>query len=281
MRTAGVFAAVSAELFKVVKRPAMWMIFGLWMILSLLFGYVFPYFSYRDASGAKALGVLSPALPGGLVGSATSGFPMFAGALALIIGALGTGSEYNWDTVKTMLTIRPRRWQLLAGKVATMVVVMAAIVLVTFALDAGAAAVVSAITGHSSAWPSAGTLVRGYFGGLLVVGMWCLVGMMLGIVLKGTSLSVGLGLVWALALENLIRAVANVLGPIDALSKYLPGTNAGALVAALGAAPQGSTNGTPGVVDVVSGTHAAIVVSAYVVAAVAAAMLVLRRRDVG
>lgn len=280
MRTGHMIPSVSAELFKVVKRPAMWMIFGLWMILSLLFGYVFPYFSYRDATGIKAQEVLAPALQGGLVGSATAGFPMFAGALAMIIGALSTGSEYNWDTVKTMLTVRPRRWQVLFGKFVTMVAVMAVIVLVTFAVDAAASASISAITGESSAWPSVGTLVQGYFGGLLVVGMWCLGGMTLGIVLKGTSLSIGLGLVWALALENLIRAVASVLGPIDALSKYLPGTNAGALVASLGATPQDSPNGTPGVNDVVSGTHAAIVLCVYVVAAMLVAIAVLRRRDV-
>lgn len=275
-----VLAAVSAELFKIAKRPAMWMIFGLWMILSLLFGYIFTYFSYRDAGGARAQEILAPALQGGLVGTATAGFPMFAGALALIIGALSTGSEYNWDTVKTMLTVRPRRWQVLTGKLVATLAVMVVIVVVTFAIDAGASLIVSGLTGESSGWPSAATLARGYGGGLLVVGMWCLVGMMLGILLRGTSLSVGLGLVWALAVENLIRAVAAVLGPIDALSKYLPGTNAGAVVAALGAAPQGSRDGTPGVVDVVSGTHGALVLAGYVVATIAVAMLVLRRRDV-
>ncbi|HEV8653239.1 MAG TPA: hypothetical protein VG276_28560 [Actinomycetes bacterium] len=34
--------------------------------------------------------------------------PLFAGALALLIGVLATGGEYGWDTVKVLLTLGPR-----------------------------------------------------------------------------------------------------------------------------------------------------------------------------
>lgn len=273
-------AAVAAEVFKALRRPATWLIVGLWMVLSILFGYVFTYLSYRDASGARALLLLEPGLPGGLVGSAVAGFPMFAGALALILGVLSTGSEYSWDTVKMLLTARPRRWQILGAKVISLVGIMAGIVVLTFAVDAAASAILAAATGHTTPWPAAADLVRGIAGGLLVVTMWCLAGAMLGILLRGTSLAVGLGLVWALALENLIRAVGSVYSPLETVSRYLPQTNAGALVNALGSAPQGSTNGTPGVVDLVGGTHATVVVAAYVVAVIVTAALVLGRRDV-
>jgi ABC-type multidrug transport system ATPase subunit len=40
-------ASFLAELLKLARRPAVWPIVGVWMTLSLVFGYVFPYFSYR------------------------------------------------------------------------------------------------------------------------------------------------------------------------------------------------------------------------------------------
>jgi hypothetical protein len=40
-------ASLLAELLKLARRPATWLIVGVWMTLSLVFGYAFPYFSYR------------------------------------------------------------------------------------------------------------------------------------------------------------------------------------------------------------------------------------------
>jgi ABC-2 type transport system permease protein len=115
-------ASFLAELLKLARRPATWLIVGVWMTLSLVFGYAFPYFSYRGTpSGPNAdanLGerVLSEALPAALVPAAIQGFPLFAGALALLLGVLATGGEYRWDTIKVLLTLGPRRLSVLVGK---------------------------------------------------------------------------------------------------------------------------------------------------------------------
>src|SRR5438132_1029386 len=81
--------ATSAELLKLVKRPALWIIGIVWLLLTLLFGYVFPYVSYRSG-GEPAVGppdqVLTNALPPHLAITAIQGMPMFAGALAVILG---------------------------------------------------------------------------------------------------------------------------------------------------------------------------------------------------
>jgi len=147
-------ASLSAELLKLRRRPAMWLIAGVWLALSVVFGYLFPYLSFRgEFSGAGTAGtpaelVLAEALPGRLAASAIQGFPLFAGALALILGALAAGSEYGWGTMKTVLARGPGRLAVLAGKVGALGLVMLAVVLATFAVDAAASWLVAVATSH-------------------------------------------------------------------------------------------------------------------------------------
>ena len=81
--------------------------------LNQTFGYLIPYLSYLTGD-AQSLGgnvprdnVLASTLPDQLVINTIGGFPVFAGALALVLGALMFGGEYGWGTVKTILTQRP------------------------------------------------------------------------------------------------------------------------------------------------------------------------------
>ncbi|MQA10502.1 MAG: ABC transporter permease subunit [Pseudonocardiaceae bacterium] len=277
-------ASVVAEFMKLVKRPATWLIAVVWMLLTLVFGYVFPYFSYRGTSTGPGEPVgeqaLSGALPAELASTAIQGMPLFAGALALLLGVLATGSEYGWDTVKVLLTQGPRRLSVLGGKLVALAVLMLAIVLATFVVDGAASVVVASITDSPVNWPPFGELARGVGAGWLIVVMWCFGGAFLGTMLRGTALAVDVGLVWALAIENLVRAFGSVVDFVDVVQRYLPGTNAGSLVAALGGSAQGQPGGTPGVTEVVSGTHAAVVLGAYLIAFAVLACVLLRRRDV-
>lgn len=275
-------ASLSAEFLKLRHRPAVWLVAGGWLALTVVFGYVLPYLAYRGTdAGPEAAGrSLSGALPAELVSTAIQGFPLFAGALALLLGVLATGSEYGWYTVKTVLTQGPRRWEVLAGKLAAWLLVVLAIVLATFAVAAAASSVVAAAEERTFAWPSAGEVAGGVAAGWLVVGTWCLAGAFLGVLVRSTALAVGVGLVWTLAVENLLRIFAGLVDALDTAQHYLPGTNAGALVAALGSPEQGEAGGTPGVTSVVSGTHAGVVLAVYAVVFTVAMGILLHRRDV-
>lgn len=279
-------ASFLAELTKLARRPATWLVVGVWLTLSLLFGYVFPYFSYRGTpSGPNAganLGerVLSEALPAALVPAAIQGLPLFAGALALLLGVLATGGEYGWDTVKVLLTMGPGRLSVLAGKLLALSLVMLLVVCATFIVDGAASLLVASITDKPVHWPPIGALLTGLGAGWLVVGMWCLAGAFLGILVRGTALGVGIGLVWALAVENLLRIFGSIVDVVDVVHRFMPGTNAGALAAALGVPVQGQPGGTPGVTDVVGGTSAALVLAAYLAVFVAASAVLIRRRDI-
>jgi hypothetical protein len=104
--------------------------------------------------------------------------------------------------------------------------------------------------------------------------MWALLGYTVGIIARGPALAVGLGLVWALVVENLLRGVGSLLGAVEQLTLFLPGTAAGSLVGSLT-----GVTGTPGVLDVVGGERAVLTVAAYVVGLTAVVLVVMRRRD--
>ncbi|HVH54109.1 MAG TPA: ABC transporter permease subunit [Actinomycetota bacterium] len=275
-----------AEVMKLLKRPAMWILGVVFLVLAQVFGYLIPYVAYRSgggggfAAGETPAQLLADLLPARLVPNTLGGFPMFAGAIALIIGGLVAGSEYGLGTLKTILTQRPRRLSVLGGKLLAVAVAAVALVLAAFAMNALWSWVIASVEGRPADWPSLLDLSRGLGAGFLIIGMWGLFGALLGTLFRNTSLAVGLGLVWALVVENLIRGFAGLLGFLDAFQKGLPGVNAGSLVASLGATTQDQPGGTPGVTTAVSGPQAVLVLLAYVAVLVLIAGLTLQHQDV-
>jgi ABC-type transport system involved in multi-copper enzyme maturation permease subunit len=255
--------------------------------LTQLFGYVLPYSSWATSDqnfqtqGLDPQAVLAGTLPGELVPTSLGGFPVFAGALALILGALATGSEFGWGTMQTALTQRPARLAVYAGKLAALAASTLAVVLATFALNAAVAGVIATVESRALDYPTAAELARGIGSGWLIMGMWCGLGALLGLAFRGVALPVGLGVVWVLGVEGLVSAVAgSLLTSLQPLRDLLPGVNAGSLVWSL--APGGGSSGEapPGVIDAVAGGRATLSLALYVAAFVAAGAVLMRRRDV-
>jgi ABC-2 type transport system permease protein len=273
-----------AELLKLGKRPATWLVGIVFVAIGLL-SYAFPYFAYRSGRALEgersSQELLRSALPASLVPSALGAYALLGGAVVLVLGALITGSEYGWGTLKSILSQRTGRTAVLAGKVAATGLVALAMVTVSFGLDALAGRAIAATEHLPADWPSLLDVLRGLAAGWLVVMMWCVVGMFLGVVLRGTAMPIGIGVVWVLVVEQLFRSwLAPTLAVADVAQRWLPGTNAGSLVFAMGTHAEAQGRGTPGVNDLVGGTQATIVVAAYVVVLIAISAAVLRRRDV-
>ena len=101
---------MTADLLRLRKWPAAWVMLAVWLLLNGLFSYLFPCLSYRSGSagfstgGATKAELLSSMLPAQLPVTLVSGTPMFGGATLLILGALAAGSGYSWGTWKTVLT---------------------------------------------------------------------------------------------------------------------------------------------------------------------------------
>lgn len=272
-------ASFSAEMLKLYKRPATWVLVIVPLVLNQVFNYLVPYTSYLRAEDERvAEQILANRLPADLVLNSIGGFAVFAGVLALTLGALSVGNEYSLGTLKTALTQRPRRLSVYAGKLLALGVTVLAIVLATFALGALSSYAIALNQSKAIDWPSLENLVRGISSGWLILMTWCLLGVMLAFLFRGTALPIGLGVVWIMGIENLIVNVAAVLLDFaDTLQKGLLSVNAGSLVSALGGGVESST---PGVNTVVDGTQATITLVAYAVVFVLIAGFALQRRDV-
>jgi ABC-2 type transport system permease protein len=155
------------------------------------------------------------------------------------------------------------------------------LVLTTLALDTVASLVVMTVESQDLVWPTIADLGQGVGGALLVMLTFTLAGAFLGVVARSPALSVGLGLVWALVVENLLRGVAALLGPLETVTDVLPGTAAGSLAGALGATGpgEGPGNGTPGVLTTLSGGSAALLLLAYAAVFVLLMAVLVQRRD--
>lgn len=275
----------TAELLKLRKRGAVWVLGAASLALSLTFGYLLPYLGYvtgddnQQTQGIPADQVLASVLPEAVVANTIGGFPVFAGALALVLGALVVGGEYGWGTLKTILTQGPRRLAVLGAQLAALATMLLGWVLAIFAGCALCGMVIAVAEGRAMTWPGAVALVQGLAGGWLVLIAWGLAGALLATVFRSVALPIGLGVVWVLGVEALLSGVvATLLPDLEVVADALPGVNAGSLVFALTRFAPGEP--PPGVTHAVTGTRALITLLCYAVAFVTVSALAVRRRDV-
>jgi ABC-2 type transport system permease protein len=278
-------SSTRAELLRLLKWPVTWVTIGVWWVMNLFFAYGLSYLTYRsavsdgDAFVARALlaDMSLQRLPATLV----QGLPMFGGAIVLILAALATGSGYGWSTWKTVFSQGPGRLAALAGTLLALALLVVGAVVGTLTMDVAASLAVMTVESQSLQWPTVGDLGQGVGGAFLIMLTFMVAGAFLGVVARSPALSVGLGLVWALVVENLLRGVAALLGPLQAVTDVLPGTAAGSLAGALGASGpgQGADNGTPGVLTTLAGDSATALLVGYAVAFVVLMAVVVHRRD--
>ncbi|SDJ84506.1 hypothetical protein SAMN05428985_101705 [Nocardioides sp. YR527] len=273
--------STAAELLRLRKWSAIWVIVGAWLALSLSFGYVFNYVAYKTGDdnfagdGAGNAQLLAELMPNAIPDVIVSGLPMFGGALAMVVGALVAGNGFGWGTWKTVFTQGPSRSAAVGGSLAAVSIFIFAMMTATLVLCAGVSVAIAATEGQSITMPALSDLAQSFGAGFLVLEMWALLGFLVGVLAKGPALAVGLGLVWSLVVENLLRGVGSLLAGIETVTEALPGTAGGSLAGAI----IGGPNGTPGVLDAISGERALITVAAYVLVAAIAAVVVMRRRD--
>ncbi|QIS01346.1 ABC transporter permease [Nocardia brasiliensis] len=274
-------SSTRAEALRLRKWPAFWIILGTWILLNLTFAYLFNYLAYtsgesgRMSNGLPREVLLQQLLPAAVPGVFTQGMAMFGGALLLVLGALSTGSGFGWGTWKTAFTQGPSRAGAVGGLIVSLLVVVLALVLTAFVVDIGVAALIGATQGQSLALPSLRESGLGLLTGVMILWMWTLAGALIGAIARGPALAVGLGLVWVLVVENLLRGVAGIFAPIAVLTDHLPGTAAGSLAGAMRTVGAG----TPGVLDILPRSAALLVLTGYIALFVAGTVILLRRRD--
>jgi ABC-2 type transport system permease protein len=271
-------ANVTAELLVLRKRAATWILLGLWTFLGIFFAYVVPYaLDPEDAAGGVA-----PFLPESLAGNLLEGFPFFGGVFALMLGVFALGSEYSWGTLKTLFTQGPGRMQVFGAKLAALGIVLVPFVLSLFVAGAVASYLIAQIEDAAVSWPSAWLLVRAMAAGWLILAVWAALGMLIGVVTRGTSLAIGIGILYALVIEGLLSAFADSVSALEPLTEVFLRANGYSLATALGASAASIEDSGPGSFagPFVGSVQAIVVLVAFVAAFAGLSAWLLRRRDI-
>lgn len=274
--------ALNAEALLLRRRPMPAVLGGSWLFLVLAFAFVVPYIVYSTLDPADTQGradLLAVLVPASLHATAASSYPLFGGAIMLILGVLVTGTEYRWNTWTARFTQGPGRSQVVLAKLVAGGGIALAIVLCATLTAAAAATVIALIERASLAWPSPGQLLGSVAAVTLISVAWMSVGAALGILFRGTTTALAIGLFWTLGLENALSGIAGMFSALEPVRTVLLGPASGSLVAGLGARTQGD-GGTPGVSDYLSVPAAIAVLVAYTVASTLIASTVVQRRDI-
>lgn len=275
--------SLRAELLVLRKRASTWILLGVWVLLGLLFAYLLPYLSFRGGgAGGFAQTTLESMLPEELVTNALGGFPFFGGVIALMLGVLAAGSDYGWDTLKTVLVQRPSRLRVFGAKLVAVAVGLVPFVIATFVTGAIASVLIAGAEDAAVTWPSAWEIARGLAAGWFVLATWAAFGVLLAVASRGTGLAIGLGILYALVIEGLLSALASEVAWLDGFVEYFLRANAYSLVTAIGVPASSLGDNGPGSFfgPFVSAEQAIVVMFAYVLGFVAIAGALLRRRDV-
>jgi ABC-type transport system involved in multi-copper enzyme maturation permease subunit len=282
----GALHSTRADLLRLRKWPAVWVTIGAWLALNAMFAYLFNYITYTSGSsnfsnrGESRAELLASLLPAALPHTIPQGMPLFGGAIMMVLGAIVAGNGYGWGTWKTVLTQGPSRASTLLGSLSATTVFVVGVVLATLLTDAAMSFAIAIGQSQSTALPSLGDTAQSLGVAFLVMEMWAMAGYLLGTVARSPAVSVGLGLVWGLVIEQLLRGVAGSLSWVDAFTHVLPGTAAGSLVGQMIGVDPRAPDATPGLLDALSYDRALLTVLAYLVALPLLTWWLVRRRDV-
>jgi hypothetical protein len=131
--------------------------------------------------------------------------------------------------------------------------------------------VTGAIYGSPGGWPGVADIVKAFLACWLIMGLWAALGVFLAVLFKQAPLAIGLGIVYAIAIEGLIVNILSVDSSLKNVQRGFPGANATALVNSFGSNAANALVGP---------TQAILVVAAFLIAFLLVSAVLLRARDV-
>lgn len=218
--------------------------------------------------------------PKNLLSNVFSGgvFTFIGGTMLLILGALVVGSEYGWETFKTVLTQRPGRLGALFGKLLAFGAALLAFVLLGLLAAALCSFIIVGLEDASPNWPAFGEISKGVGAGFLTLAVWGTLGFTLAVLLRSTAFAIGLGLFWIIIENVIVPSIPFDNDTFESIRKALPGENASSLAQYFGSPLPREFTGIPQ--PLVEPERAVWVLVAYVAGFVLISALILWRRDV-
>ncbi len=278
-----------AEIFKLRRRTASWVLAIIVVLFIALFGYLSLYFQLsaveQNASGENAEAIaeanaplLRLLLPANVPVNVLLTISTLGGAVALIFGALSFGSEYGWETLKTVLPRSPKRFRMFFGKFLAVAVFLSIFCVLAFAAGTLSSYAIAVLEDAPAQGPSAGEALRAVGAGWLIMTAWGTIGILLAILFRGTAIAIGVGLVYTIVVENTISTLPIENDAFRTILSALLGRNSGDLASSFGSVPQGFLPGASG--DAVDPAQSTVVLLAYVALSVLVAVFVFARQDI-
>lgn len=206
-----------SEVFRLRKRPSTWVLGLALVAFVLIFGYFFGYQAVLSQRAVEERGgpvppggvasVLEPLLPNSILSNVVFSLSGGIGAVVLILGALAVGSEYSWDTLKTIFVRRPERLKVFFGKVLAVWIVLFGFVIALLIAGASGSFAVASIEGSAVDWPPLWDWVRAIVAVWLILVVYSALGVFLATLLRSSSLAIGLGLAYAVVVETLLSSL--------------------------------------------------------------------------
>jgi ABC-type transport system involved in multi-copper enzyme maturation permease subunit len=271
--------SVKSEWRKLRQRPAYLVGTALVVAVTVLVYAVNYYqFTWPSAASAAQAAVNKPTLyPAYFVLNVIgASFPLGA-AMAIVLGALTSGAEYGWGTLKTLLTQRPGRLTGLAGRLVAMGLWMGMLSVLLYAVGALCSLMIALVDGHAISWPGGLVIAQALGATWLILGCYSLFGVALGFVFRQAAAAIGLGIIYLVLLQTIVvRFVTGLGSAYHWVVKAFDGESAGSLVQSFGSAVPDPHAPPP----LMGGTEAVLVLAAYAVAFTVISAGLLRWRDV-
>ena len=291
-------ASYTAEILKLRKRPATWVLGIIWLAFLILFTYALPYVLFtnlpapeppadapsemQDEMQVQQEAALEQQIaqlyPENLVSHVASDFSGIGAPIALILGALAAGSEYGWGTLKMVLSQRPGRLGAFFAKMLALATLLALFVVLALVASLVCSLFVAGLQGATINWPSLAGLLEALGAGGIILFVWAALGVLLATLFRSTALAIGLGLFYALAFEGIFFSLPVPNESFQDARRFFLGQNSGFLADSFagGSLPQDLVSPAQSV----GATQAALALCAYLAVFILLAALAFSQRDV-
>jgi ABC-2 type transport system permease protein len=232
-----------AELLKLRKRWAIYILALIFVLIVVLLDYVLSYIILKNppsgapvakAGGPTVAQQIASLYPANFHRDALSSVGSLGSAIAIILGVLVFGSEYGWGTLKTIFTQKSSRLTVFGGQFLGLTLVTFIFTILLMVSAAASSFGLALIDGVSPQWPDVITIIGAAGAIWLILEMWTLFGVMLSVLFQQSAMAMGIGLVYGFVVEGLIFGLFGSNATLQNFEKFFPGANVTGLVAAFG-----------------------------------------------